>query len=303
MDSLRRILPSTGSLIVFEAAGRHQSFTGAGRELGMSQAAVSYAIRGMEDQLNVKLFRRAQRSVVLTEAGERFHADVSLGLARIRRGAENLQSLGRGPQVTLAGSTAFASFWMLPRLSRLREDLPDVDLRIQTSDHDLDLENEPIALGIRAGDPSTWPAYESVQLAPEVVAAIASPAYLAQHGMPERVGDLLNHRLIHLEEPIRNVCDWNTWFSSAGLDMGRSESGLRINDYVLVVQAVLEGQGVALGWKHLTGKMISSGLLVEVGSYELTTDVGFHVVWPKSRELSRSAKLVRDWLVSDAAQL
>lgn len=144
MQNLRRLLPSAGNLIVFEAAGRLESFTRAADELAMTQAAVSYAIRALETQLGAVLFRRAHRAVHLSDAGRRFHAEVSAALEQIRRAAEEIRERGRDNIVTLAGSTAFASMWMLPRLSRFREDLPDIDLRIQTSDRDLDLRYEPV---------------------------------------------------------------------------------------------------------------------------------------------------------------
>jgi DNA-binding transcriptional LysR family regulator len=149
MDNLRHLLPSAGNLIVFEAAGRQLSFTRAAQELGMTQAAVSYAIRSLESQLGAMLFHSAHRAVTLTEAGRRFHADVSLGLSHIRRSAEDMQARGKPNTVTLAHRPHFASFWMLPRLQRLRDDLPDIDLRIQTADRDLDIRNE----NNRAGHP------------------------------------------------------------------------------------------------------------------------------------------------------
>ena len=133
MQSLRSLLPSPGALIVFEAAGRLASFTRAAEELAMTQAAVSFAIRNLERDLGVPLFTRRHRSIALTEAGERFHADVSLGLTHIRKSAEELKAQGSDRHVTLSASTAFASYWMLPRLARLRADLPGIDLRIQTS--------------------------------------------------------------------------------------------------------------------------------------------------------------------------
>lgn len=95
METLRRLIPSASSLIVFEAAGRHQNFTRAAHELAMTQAAVSYAIRGLEEQLGVPLFHRVHRAVQLTEAGEKFHADVSLGLSRIQKSAEDIRAKRR----------------------------------------------------------------------------------------------------------------------------------------------------------------------------------------------------------------
>lgn len=303
MDSLRHLLPSAGNLAVFEAAGRLASFTKAGQELGMTQAAVSYAIRALETQLGASLFHRAHRAVRLTEAGKRFHADVTLGLSHIRKSAEDIRSRGREASVTLAASTAFASLWMLPRLHRLRDELPDIDLRIQTSDRDLDIRSEPIELGVRGGRPEDWPDYNTAMIAPEIIDAVASAAYVEKHGAPLTVSHLTQHRLIHLEEPFRTACDWRQWLLSAGVNGATANRGLAINDYVLVIQAVMEGQGIALGWRHLTRHLVETGLLVRVTGHRLETGAAFHVIWPKARGLTRSTELVLDWLMKEGGSL
>jgi DNA-binding transcriptional LysR family regulator len=297
MQNLKRLMPSASALIVFEAAGRHENFTRAAEELGMTQAAVSYAVRTLETQLGVVLFNRSHRAVSLSEAGARFHADVSAGLARIQKSAELLRAKGREANVTLAASTAFASMWMLPRINRLREDLPDIDLRIQTSVRDLDLEDEGIPLGIRGGEPSQWPAYHAAMLAPEVVNAVASPAYIESIGGPPALSAMPGLRLIHLEEPVREACDWRDWFLSAGIAYSKPYRPLIINDYVLVIQAVLAGEGIALGWSHLIDPQIRSGALVPVSDHVLSTGKAFYVVWPRGKELSASARRVKDWLL------
>jgi DNA-binding transcriptional LysR family regulator len=301
METLRRLLPSATSLMTFEAAGRHLNFTRAASELGMTQAAVSYAVRNLEEQLGVPLFLRVHRAVRLTEAGERFHADVTLGLARIQKSAEDIRAKGREINVTLAASTAFTSMWMLPRLGKLRADLPDIDLRIQTSVRDLDLDEEPIPLGIRGGDPAKWPQYHTALLAPEVITAVASAAFVESRGLPRTPEDLLTLPLIHLEEPVRSACDWPEWFASAGIRYPGHTRRLAINDYVLVIQAVLAGEGVALGWQHLIDQQVRSGALVPVGGHILKMESAFHVVWPRSRELNGQARRVRDWLVEEGS--
>jgi DNA-binding transcriptional LysR family regulator len=300
MQSLRHLLPSAGALIVFEAAARLSSFTAAGRELGMSQAAVSYAIKGLERQLGVNLFQRLHRQIRLTDAGGRFFADVTLGLSHIRKSAEELRALAGGMHVTLSASSAFASFWMVPRLQKFRDDLPGIDLRIQTADHDLDLVAEGIPLGIRGGAAEDWPENELLTIAPEEIYAVAGPSYLARSGVPRTLEELARERLIHLEEPFRPAASWNEWFQSAGIEGAVVNRGLLINDYVLVIQAVMEGQGVALGWRHLTEGLIASGLLVRVSEHVMTTGKGFHVAWPKARALPESAARVRDWLAAQA---
>ena len=298
MQSLRHLLPSAGNLIVFEAAGRLSSFTAAGKELGMSQAAVSYSIRGLEEQLGVKLFQRRHRQVLLTEIGGRFLTDVTLGLSHIRKSAEDIRGRASGTHVTLSASTAFASFWMMPRLQKFRDDLPDIDLRIQTADRDVNLLAEDIPLGIRGGAPSDWPDYNLLRIADEEICAVAGPSYVARAGRPLVPADIASHQLIHLEEPIRAAASWRDWFRSAGISGSAANRGLLINDYVLVIQAVMEGQGIGLGWRHLTDRLVASGLLVQITDHVMTTGFAFHVAWPKNRELSESARTVRDWLTS-----
>lgn len=301
MENLRRLLPSAGSLIVFEAAGRLSSFTAAARELGMTQAAVSYAIGRLEKHLATRLFRREHRRVSLTEGGAKFLADVSLGLSAIHKSAEALRTLAVGPHVTLSASTAFASMWMVPRLQRFREDLPDIDLRIQTADRDLDLVAENIPLGIRGGDAADWPHYDLLPLAAEEIYPVCSASYRARFGMPETVEDLFSHTLIHLEEPHRRAATWSDWFASAGLGGRRAPKGLQINDYVSVIQSAIEGQGVALGWHHLTGRLVASGLLLRLTGHVLDTGKPFHVAWPREAALTDAARRVRDWLGSQNA--
>lgn len=219
MQNLRRLVPSLGGLVVFEAAGRLGSFTRAGRELGMSQAAVSYAVRQLEEALGMPLFARQHRRVELTTAGERFHRDVSMGLFHITQSAQALRQERGGKHVTLSTSTAFASYWMLPRLAAFREAHPDIDLRMQTTDRDVDLAAENITLGVRRGD-GQWAAYDCALLARERLSAIASPGYLEQNGRPRKPEDLLAHRLIHLEEPYRHARTGGNGSRPAGLPGG-----------------------------------------------------------------------------------
>jgi DNA-binding transcriptional LysR family regulator len=161
MASLRHLLPSANGLVAFEAAGRLLNFTAAAKELGLSQAAVSLSIIRLEDQFGTKLFVRRHRKVELTEPGARFFADVTFGLSHIQKSAERLKASAGGNHVTLSASTAFATLWIVPRLQRFREELPGIELRIQTSDRDLDLTAEGIPLGIRGGDADDWPEVRS----------------------------------------------------------------------------------------------------------------------------------------------
>jgi DNA-binding transcriptional LysR family regulator len=188
----------------------------------------------------------------------------------------------------------------MPRLQQFRDELPGIDLRIQTADRDLDIIAEGIPLAVRGGEPRDWPDYHSLPLADEEIFPVAGASYLAKFGMPRTVGDLATHRLIHLEEPYREAASWDEWFQSAGGNLGDTARGLRINDYGLVIQGVMEGQGIALGWRHLAERLLATGLLVQVTDHVLKTGKAFYIVWPKNRELSENARKVRDWLAAQA---
>ena len=300
MNSLRLQLPPLNGLIIFEAAGRLASFTQAARELNMTQAAVSYGIKQLEDALGVSLFRREHQRVRLTEDGRRYHQDVTLALEHLRRSTETLRRNQSGTHVTLSCSTAFASWWMLPRLARFRQDNPGIDLRLQTTDKDIDLNAEGISLAIRRGD-GRYLGCHSSKLVAESIIPICSPAYLERAGSIATVADLKRQRLIHLDEPFRPRPTWADYFREAGERLAPNDSGLHLNDYALVVGAALEGQGIALGWRHQTDHLVARGLLVHPLDQPWVTGLAFHVVWSHGAELTPEAEMVRDWLAGNPA--
>lgn len=181
---------------------------------------------------------------------------------------------------------------------QFRQELPHIDLRIQTADCDLDLVGEGVPLAVRGGNPSDWPQDLAEPLAPEEIYPVCGPGYLAGREMPEEEADLLSHQLIHLEEPCRSAATWRDWFAAVGIEGRRIPKGLQINDYFLVIQSVMAGQGVALGWRHLMDGLVARGVLVRLTSHVLTTGMHFHVIWPRDVALSRAAQEVRDWLLA-----
>lgn len=298
MHQLRRLIPSPSSLFSFEAAARLGSFTLAARELNVSQAAVSYAVRRLEEDLGVPLFHRQHKRIVLTENGQRFFNDVSLGLGHIGRAAADLRRLHDDRHVTLSASTAFASYWMLPRLVRFKQRFPDIDLRLQTTDKDLDLNAEGISLGVRRGQ-GDWPGYEAALFEAEEIDAVCSPGYLDQVGPLRGPADLPRCRLLHLEEPYRPRPTWTDWFRAFGVAYEDRGDGLRLNDYALVIHAAVDGQGVIMGWRHQTEHLIAEGRLVRAVDARYRSDYGFYLVWPKRLRLTPEIRAIRDWMLAE----
>jgi DNA-binding transcriptional LysR family regulator len=297
MQSLRSLIASPSGLFAFEAAARLRSFTAAGRELNVTQAAISFAVKQLEEALGVALFLRHHKKIELTDVGERFFHDVALGLNVIRRSAEELNRQRRDGHVTLSVSTGFATYWMMPRLGAFRAAHPAIELRLLTSDKDVDLLAEGIDLGIRRGD-GKWPDCGAALLAPEEIYPVCSPGYRPkQRGLAPSA--LVGLELIHLEEPFRPRPTWTDWLRENGHDWHDAGAGLRLNDYALVLQAAVEGEGLALGWHHLVSGPVLRGRLIRPSPATLVTGLGIWVTWPKRTPLTPAALAVRDWLIAD----
>lgn len=290
-------LQSPRNLIVFEAAARLGSFTKAAEALHMQQPSVSAAIKQLEEALGVQLFYRSHRKVDLTRAGERLFSGVSRGLKEIESSVSAVKQVAQGSHVTLNASSAFSYFWMIPKMADLHALHPKIDLRLQSSDREPDLDAEGISLGIRLGN-GNWTDCHAALIAEEVIYPVASPQVDAGANTLRDVPDLLSERLIHLEEPIRKRPTWAQWFAHHGIGQAEIRTGLRLNDYALVLQAAVSGEGFAFGWDHVVRNLVARGLLVGRQDWAWKTGSGFYVVWSKNRNLSKEGEKVRDWIIS-----
>nr|WP_319385564.1 LysR substrate-binding domain-containing protein [uncultured Roseibium sp.] len=298
MQSLWKTVGSPRYILIFEAAARHGSFTRAASELNVQQPAVSAAIKQLEQALGAPLFLRSHRKVELTPVGAGYYAEVSKGLHQILEATRAVQSEARSAIVTLCASTAFNTYWMMPRLRTLRDLHPEIDLRLQSSDREPDIDDEGISLAVRRGD-GDWPGCHAFLIAPEVIYPIASPGLMAQAAVRRRE-DILTATLIHLEEPVRERPGWKDWFEAQNCAVTIPPSGLRLNDYALVLNAAISGEGFAFGWNHLAADLVANNLLHARREWSWHTGMGFYLVWSKARPLSENAERVRDWLISAA---
>lgn len=297
MIELLKSIESLNHLSAFEASARLGSFTNAARELGVSQPAISQSVRKLEAAIGTKLFHRRHRIITLTNAGEMLNNDVAQGFDRILATVKHLQQQQRGQHVTLSVSTAFANYWMVPRLQKFHYSHPNIDLRLQTTDKDLDLAQEGISLGVWRGS-GKWPGYHSALIAKETLIAVASPQWLDNNGPIDRLEQLQTAQLINLEEPYRTRPTWSDFFRHFGAKYKDKGQGLRLNDYALVLQAVMAGEGISMGWHHVTSKLIKAGLLTQVGPWQWDNNQGFYLVWSENSILSPDASSVRDWLIA-----
>ena len=297
MQNLWSHFTSPRHLMVFETAARTGSFTLAARELNVQQPAVSAAIKQLESSLGVTLFHRSHRKITLTNAGVRLFADVTRAFEQLSHSASSIRQFASNDHVTLSASSAFNNYWILPRLRTFQQKNPDIDLRLQTSDREPDLNVETISLAVRLGD-GNWPDCESALIAKEAIYPVASPRVMAAAVDLKNIASLLHQRLIHLEEPIRERPTWQQWFREFGIQQIPAPSGLRLNDYALVLQAAMAGEGFAFGWHHIVEPLVQQGMLAARSEWTWETGRGFYLVWSKAHELTPKAQIVRDWILS-----
>ena len=299
MQELWKLLASPRHIVFFEAAARHRSFTKAASELNVQQPAVSAAMKQLESSLGVPLFARAHKRVSLTLAGEKLFADVSSGLGTIKNSAIELRNRAMQDHVTLSASTAFAHYWMVPRLGEFHAMHPDIELRLQTSDREPPMQSEGISLAIRRGH-GDWPDAHAAKIADEIIYPIASSSQSELLKNVKSVRDLHAQALIHLEEPIRDRPTWDDFFAAQNFLEPVPDTGLRLNDYALVLQAAISGQGISFGWNHVVAPMVEKGVLVARKDMAWATGFGFYLVWSKQGALPRNAAMTRDWIIDTA---
>ena len=301
MRFLGKRLPPLGTLVAFEAAARHQSFTRAATELNLTQAAISRQIRLLEENLGIALFVRANRAVTLTTEGRDLQHTVSFSLTHIANAAEQVRATGGKRRLNIATDKSVNSLWLMPRLHEFRQANPDVIIRIISSDVDEDcLADNMDAIIIHGEGP--WLGDDVIPLLDEVVFPVCSPRYLTCFGPIETVRDLPAHSLIALEDDHWNWMSWRVWLTEKGVNLPMEHQDMIMNDYPSVLEAARSGQGIALGWRHLVDVFLDDGTLVcPLGTENVSTGFGYHLLTPNSRPLGQEARSFVDWATSKSA--
>jgi LysR family transcriptional regulator, glycine cleavage system transcriptional activator len=263
MPSKRYRLPQVGFFQGFEAAARNLSFTKAAEELFLTQSAVSRQIKALENHLGVALFERRPRSLILTDAGQALYRVTTDVLERLQNAVDQLGSVNRTRQLSITTTTGFASLWLIPRLPRFTSLHPAIDVRISATTEMLNLERSLVDLAIRYCPPETVPD-GTIRLFGEEILPVCSPALLRDRSRPlKRPQQLKDHTLLHFDYPgaVKSFMDWGTWLSALGLGGLNPVRALQFSQYEQMIQAAINGQGVALGRQPLVNDLLQSGAL------------------------------------------
>ena len=290
---------SLDALRVFESAARQLSFTAAAAELGSSQPAISQQIKRLEQQLATRLFDRVYRGLVLTEAGELLLRYVQDGLASLDAGLAAVTARQQHEVLQVATDFAFAAYWLMPRLQRFHQLHPEVDVSLITSERDLAALPAEIDVAISFGD-GRFKHGEAHLLFAEEVFPVCSPQLLRGRPQPLAAAALAQLPLLHLRpESHSRWFDWNGLFRALGIAEAPSPGSLRFDNYTLLIQAAIAGQGVAIGWRHLVDELLAQGLLCRACAGEAHSDFGYYVVLPERKRRQRLTQRFVAWLRSE----
>jgi putative choline sulfate-utilization transcription factor len=299
--SLRRSLPPLNSLVAFEAAGRLESFTAAGRELGLTQAAISRQIQQLEGDLGVLLFSRSRRGMRLTPEGDILYRAVTAGLTSISDTAMTLRQQQGRRSVTIGASLGFSTFWVMPRLPGFRSANPSIDLRLISSDALGDLAEERIDMAIRYGD-GHWPALNATRMFGGEMFPVVSPSLLKGKKLPLSVEEFCALPLLEYESADPRWLSWEDWAQSLPQRPKLPAARIRFNSYPLLIQAAIAGEGVGLGWRYFVDEFLHDQRLVRPVEEVLMTEFAFHLVEPIGARPRTATTLLRKWLLDRARE-
>ncbi|MBO9669052.1 MAG: LysR family transcriptional regulator [Sphingobium sp.] len=285
-------LPPLAAVRAFEAAARLLNFTEAARELGMTQAAVSYQIKLLEERLGTTLFDRVGRRIELSPQGQALAPVIIRAFDEMRSGFASL-SMDNAAVLTISCSNSFAHLWLAPRIGHFQMRQPNLAVRIHASNTLVDLARERVDVAVRGSAAASWPGLDAEFLAPTRIAPMCSPDFIERCGPFEKAEGLLKAVRLSPEDYW-----WNEWFEAMGVDE-MSVAGpppLVLDSQQMEGRAAMAGQGIAILSPFFWRAEIEAGQLVEpITSYVIETR-RYRVVYPHANRNLPKVKAFRDWI-------
>lgn len=287
-------LPSLNAMRAFEAAARHLSFSRAAEELNVTKAAVSHQVKALEEDLGLPLFRRLNRALMLTPAGQTLYPAIGEALELMRAAVQRLKRQDRTGELVLTMLDSFAAIWLVPRLSRFRKAHPEIDVRITTSDDSIDFSRGDVDLAIRYGA-GHWPDVHAERLMTEEIFPVCAPALLESGPPLEKPSDLVDHTLLH----DYGHETWRRWLSAIGESNVEADRGPHYYHSNLVLQAAEQGDGVALARSVLAADALAAGRLVKPFDVTLPAEYAYYLVCPEAHLKRPKVQAFRRWILAE----
>jgi len=292
---MRRSLPPLNALRSFDAAARHQSFTRAAEELCVTQGAVSHQVKALETELGLQLFKRERNGLLITEAGRDYLAVVRDVFDQLELATDRLLQRQRSGTITVSTSPDFAAKWLVGRLGRFAETYPEIELKLAALMHRVDFAREDVDLAIRHGD-GQWPELDAVNLTAEELFPVCGPALMTERGGLHEPQDVLKFPLLHLDDRR----DWSRWLVAAGHTGEGLLHGPILNHASMLIDAAIDGQGIALARTTLAASDLLAGRLVRPFRPAIPLRNTYWIVCPKATRLLPKIVAFRDWLLAEA---
>ena len=308
-------MPPLNALRAFEVAARESSFALAAKQLHVTPAAVSHQVKGLEDVVGHRLFRRLKRGLELTRAGQVLLPKLTEGFGRLAEAIEDLRGLEEEGTLSVSVATSFATRWLAPRLHRFVSAHPELDVRINASTRLIDahgddtvpgdgpagspVEDADIVVRFGTGD---YPGFRVDRLMAVSVTPMCSPRALSSTPLHEP-SDLANHVLIH--DNVRfddGRSPWEVWLERAGVQGVDTSHGLRFSHAMLALEAAADGLGVTMGMPALAGSDLTSGRLVAPLPLALPLKYAYYIVSGADTAGRADVVAFRDWLRAEAAR-
>ncbi|MCZ2720075.1 LysR substrate-binding domain-containing protein [Marinomonas sp. 15G1-11] len=295
----KEVLPPLQNLVVFESAARLLSFTRAAKEMGTTQPAVSQQVRSLEANLKCQLFSRIYRGVELTESGNKLLLATQKSLQELKLVCDDIRQRPQNNKITVATDFAFASYVLIPKLTEFRNQyqsiFPEMDIRLQTSQAP-DVENSGDADIVIVCGANHYQAYDSHQLVIETVLPVCSKALLDGKSI-DTLEELLTFPLLKLNEnKSKSWLNWDDIAYKHGLTLNGIQPQFESDNYTLLVQAALAGQGVCLAWSPLLNDLIQKDILISFPQFSLTSNNGYHLIFTHTDEKTLLMETFVNWL-------
>ena len=296
----RRRLPPLNSLRAFEAAARHLNFSRAADELSVTPGAVSQQIQNLEDYVGAALFRRTPKGLLLTDAAQTALPALREAFDRLAEAASLLTAAVDGRRLTLTAAPSFAAKWLVPRLGKFETLHPQVDVWLSAGMDLVDLTAGEVDVAIRYGA-GRYPGLETTRLLGETVLPVISPDLMAQTPLNEP-NDLTRHILLHdgSPEPDDSCPDWPMWLAARQVKGVDGARGPRFNQSSLVIEAAVNGRGVALAKRTLAQADLEAGRLVAPMEDSTAVDFAYYLVHPKAKGRLPQVKAFIAWITAEA---
>ena len=290
MIAPRRFLPSTTALMAFEAAARLGSATAAGRELSLSQSAISRQIKTLEDQLGAQLMRREGRLLHLTPVGQDYAKKVHSILSQLAAASIHARANPQGGTLHLAILPAFGMHWLAPRLSDFAAAHPEITVNLSTRLAPFEFRASRFDAAIHFGR-EDWPSAHHMPLMPETVVPVCAPQLLDHDTLS--AAQILGHPLLHLETRPKA---WQRWLEARGMTGAGAPQGMMFDQFSTMAQAAMHGLGIALLPTFVADPYLRSGQLALASDHASDSIGTYYLVWPQDRGDVAPLRAFRSWL-------